>query len=189
MEAYMRVNFKKKVYFIITAKLEEYTIKALEKLNPLFKDNNFEANVLFREDSVNKIAEITIPTKHLILRGESRAASIIEAIDSAIDKLESQIKRHKDKIYSAYRKRQGVSKYYSETVELDLDKMMVNEVDTKVKLMKEKTIELNPMTIDEAIVQMENLGHDFFVFLNSENQKVSVVYIREDYTYGVIATK
>ena len=67
--------------------------------------------------------------------------------------------------------------------------MMVNEVDTKVKLMKEKTIELNPMTIDEAIVQMENLGHDFFVFLNSENQKVSVVYIREDYTYGVIATK
>jgi putative sigma-54 modulation protein len=185
----MKVRVRGKDSVVISKKVEQYAEKELTKLSNFFKKGEVDVNVLIKGDDVEKVAEITIPTKTILLRSESKAPTIYEAIDKAIAKLDSQIKKHKDKIYSAFKKRDGVSKYYSETVELDLDTMMASELNESSQLAKTKVVELTPMTSDEAIAQMEMLGHDFFVFLDKESTKVCIVYLRQDYTYGIIETK
>jgi putative sigma-54 modulation protein len=152
----------------------------------LNKKNEVEAYVLCKVYDTHHTVEITIPTKNIILRAEVKAETIYSAIDLAIEKLESQIRKHKSKIYRSLKRRAGVAQYYSSNTDFDLEKM-----ETEIKttnLVKAKALELKPMNPDDAIMQMEMLGHDFFVFLNIENDKVCVVYLREEGNYGILET-
>ena len=84
------------------------------------------------------------------------------------------------------KRREGVAQYYSTQNDFDLEKMKTEIMVTN--LVKNKQVDLKPMTPEDAVMQMEMLGHSFFVFLNSETNKVAVVYIREDHDYGIIET-
>ncbi len=183
----MRVIVRGKNKFEPSEAIKDYAANKLQKLEHYFhKREELAATVVCKVYEPYQTVEITIPTKNIILRAEVDAESIYGAIDLAIDKLESQIRKHKSKIYKSLKRREGVGHHYATQADFDLDKMK-SEVKA-TNLVRNKSVELEPMTVDDAIVQMEMLGHDFFVFLNSETNKVSVIYLRSDHDYGIIET-
>lgn len=181
----MKVNVRGKNKFEISNAIRDYATTEVGKLERLFKkDEEVIANVLCKDYNTHKTAEITIPTKHMILRAEVNAPTIYSAIVLAVEKIETQIKKHKSKIYSSLKKREGLAAHFSTDTDFDIEQMK-SEVNA-INLVRSKTVDLQPMTPEEAITQMEMLGHDFFIFLNVETDKVCVVYIREDMDYGII---
>lgn len=181
----MNVNVRGKNKFEPTEAIRNYAIDKLQKLNQYFnRPEELTAHVVCKVYDSYQVAEVTIPTKRMILRAEAKDQTVYGAIDIAIDKLETQIKRHKSKIYKSFKKREGLGKHYAETSDFDIEKFKTQIMATN--LVKSKTVELEPMTPDDAILQMEMLGHNFFLFINVETNKPSVVYLRNDHNYGII---
>lgn len=181
----MKVIVRGKNKFEPSDAIKSYADEKLQKISSYFNHSDeLVANVLCKVYETYQVVEVTIPTKHIILRAEVKDQTIYGAIDLAVDKLESQIRKHKSKIFSSIKRREGVANYYATNSDFDLKKM---DVTIKANnLVKNKEVELIPMTPDDAIMQMELLGHDFYLFLNSETNKPSVVYIRKDQDYGII---
>ena len=181
----MKVIVRGKNKFEPTDAIKSYAESKLQRIDHYFnKREDLIANVLCKVYDAYHQVEITIPTKHIILRAEVKDDTMYGALDLAVDKLETQISKHKAKIYKSIQKRQGIGQYYANNVDFD-----VKEFETELKateLVKAKEVELQPMTTDDAILQMEMLGHDFYLFLNAETNKPSVVYIRDDHDYGII---
>jgi putative sigma-54 modulation protein len=183
----MKVIVRGKNKFVPSEAIKGYATDKLQKLEHYFSAREeLEANVLCKVYDTHHTVEVTIPTKNILLRAEVKAQTIYGAIDLAIDKLETQIRKHKSKIYKSMKHRQGIGNYYATENDFDLDEMH-SEILTS-SLVKSKSLDLNPMSVDDAILQMEMLGHDFFVFLNSETNKIAVVYLREDDDYGILET-
>jgi len=183
----MKVTIRVKNKTFLEQKVKDYAEQKLAKIDQYFRNSNdLEANVLFKEYDAFKAVEVTIPTKNVLLRAEVKEETFYNAIDSVVEKLESQIRKHKSKIYNSLKRREGVAQYYSTQNDFDLEKMKTEIMVTN--LVKNKQVDLKPMTPEDAVMQMEMLGHSFFVFLNSETNKVAVVYIREDHDYGIIET-
>ncbi len=183
----MKVIVRGKNKFEPTDAIKIYATDKLQKLNLYFNDaDELIANVLCKVYDGYQVVEVTIPTKHIILRAEVRDQSIYSAIDLVVDKLETQIKKHKSKIYTSIKRRDGLKGAYNEISDFDLNKLQT-EIKA-VNLVKNKQVEMLPMTPEDAIMQMEMLGHDFYIFLNSNTGKASVVYLRDDGDYGIIDT-
>lgn len=181
----MKVIVRGKNKFEPGVKITDYATEKLQKLNQYFRDSEeVEANVLCKAYAEYKTVEVTIPTKNIILRAEVDGETIYEAIDVALDRLEKQISRHKQKIARAIKSREGVGEHYAE---LDLGEE--TESDEISKLLKEKQIEVEEMDREDAITRMEMLDHDFFLYIDSKTHKPSVVYLRKDGNYGVINAK
>lgn len=183
----MKVTIRVKNKTFLEPKVKDYAEEKLAKIEHYFRrSDDLVANVLCKEYDDSKVVEVTIPTKNIILRAEVREETFYNAIDSVVEKLESQIRKHKSKIYNSLKRREGVSQYYSSQSDFDLEKMKTELMVTN--LVKNKQVELQPMTPEDAIMQMEMLGHSFYIFMNSETNKVAVVYLREDHDYGIIET-
>ena len=176
----MRVNVRNNEQVKMSDGAKEYILERVEALEKLFNNSeNVNANVLCKGFEKYTIVEITIPLKHVILRAESKADTLYGAVDLAIDKIERQLLRHKQKVNAMIKKRDGISDYFSTTDE---------EIED-AKITKTKVIEAEVMSLDEAILKMELLDHDFFSFINEANHRHTVVYLRNDGGYGVIETK
>ena len=183
----MKVTIRVKDRVHVSQKVKDYVEEKLGKLEQYFKKSDeLIANVLCKEYNEYKMVEVTIPTKNIILRAEVKEETYLNAIDSVVEKLESQIRKHKSKIYSSMKRREGVAQYYASQNDFDIE-MMKTEI-LLTNLVKNKTVELQPMEVDDAIMQMEMLDHKFYVFKNAENGKICVVYLRNDGDYGLIET-
>lgn len=181
----MKVIVRGKNKFEPGKSITDYATSKLQRLNQYFRDSNeIEANVLCKAYTEFKTIEVTIPTKNIILRAEVNGETIYEAIDTAVDRLEKQIARHKNKIAKTIKHREGVSNHYMN--ELNVKESEEDEISN---LMKEKVIEVEEMDKEDAITQMEMLDHDFYLFIDSRTHKPSVVYLRKDGSYGVIEAK
>ena len=181
----MKVIVRGKNKFEVGVKITEFANEKIQKLNQYFRcSDDIEANVLCKSYNDHKTVEITIPTKNIILRAEVNGETIYDALDGAVDRIESQIKRHKNKIAKTIKHREGLSGAYQN--ELNIKDDGEDEVS---KLFKEKKIEIEEMDKEDAITQMEMLGHDFYLFIDSKTHKPSVVYLRNDGNYGVIEAK
>ncbi len=179
----MRISIRSNDQVKLSEATNAYINTRLASLNKLFNQSeNVVANVLCKGNDKNVIVEITIPLKHIILRSESKADTLYGAIDLATDKIERQLLRHKQKVNTIIKKREGISNYFSNLEISDEDLQ-------EKKATKTKVIEPKVMTLDEAITEMEMLDHDFFSFINEANHRHTVVYIRKDGGYGVIETK
>jgi len=171
----------------VTPALREYTEKKLSKLQRYF-DNGVEStahvNLKYYNDQESKI-EVTIPMPHLVLRAEEHHENMYAAIDLVTDKLERQIRKHKTKVNRKLREQQVDKKYmfHNANGEFELNK---EEEEEQLELVRTKRFDLKPMDSEEAILQMNMLGHNFFVFTNSETNKTNVVYRRKDGRYGLI---
>ena len=185
----MKVNVRGKNKYVPTQDVKERAEKKLQKMDQYFKNpDELQADVVCKSYESYEVVEVTIPTKNIILRAEVKADTVLSAIDLAIDKLETQIRRHKDKIESHIKRRGGVKEHYANmSGELDVDK--IDPIENIKALVKEKEIKLEPMDKEEAILEMEMLGHDFFMFLDKSTYKTSVVYLRDDGNYGIIQSK
>lgn len=184
----MRTNFRGKNGFVFTEAIEDYINEKLKRISNYFtRPEDLEARVVCSVQREDQTVEITIPTKHLVLRAEVTRDDLYAAVDFAIDKLETQIRRHKDKINSLYRQREGIAQFFKSNEELDLKGLQAELVGKN--LVKSKKIELTPMTAEEAAMNMELVDHDFYVFLDVETGKPSIIYKRHDGQYAVIQTE
>lgn len=164
----------------ITPAIAEKVNKKLDHLTKYFLiDDNVTAKVLIRTYPVGQKIEVTIPTKYAILRAEVVDDDLYAAIDLAIDKLEDQIRRQKTRLQR--KNRLSLAEAF-----LDEEESSEDDIDEVVKT---KSIEPQEMSLDEAIMKMELLGHDFFIYTDDETEKIAVVYKRKDGDYGLIETE
>ena len=165
---------------VITDAIKDYTESKLGRLEKYFKDDDITANVLARVRGNNQIVEVTIPTSKFILRSEEENDDLYAAIDLVTDKLERQIRKNKTRL----------NRNFKENVkEFNFDYEILEDEESKEKVVKRKNIEMKPMDEEEAILEMELLGHSFFVYKDMDTDKVCVLYKRKDGDYGLIETK
>ena len=163
----------------VTEAIKDYIFEKLGKLDKYFSNpEEINATVCLKVRGKEQIVEITIPIKKAILRCEESNNDLYASIDFAIDKLERQIRKNKTKI------KRNKEKY----IEISEFEVIENE-ETENTVVKRKTIEVKPMSEEEAILQMNLLGHSFFVFKNMEDGVTEVVYKRKDNDYGIIEVK
>ena len=163
----------------ITEAMETYAKEKIGKLEK-YLENSEDANatILAKIHGHLHIVEVTIPLKNLILRAEERQEDFYAAIDTVIDKLERQIRKNKTRINSKKNKEAKDFAYdYIEEIE---------DEEEKEKIVKRKKIEVKPMDEEEAILQMELLGHQFYLYKDAETNKPALVYKRKDGDYGII---
>ena len=161
----------------VSDKIQTAIEKKFEKLGKYFADD-IKANVVIHPEKAKVKMEATIATKGAIFRAEDVSQDIFDCIDLVADKLSSQMSKYKGKMLRKNKSNESVRfEMIPETAEPE-----------EGKVVKTKRFELTPMTVDEAILQMELLQHNFFVFLNVETDSVSVVYKRQDKDYGVLNT-
>lgn len=163
----------------VTQGLKDAVEEKLAKLDRYFADDTL-AKVSLSVQRADQKIEITIPTKLGLIRAEETTTDMYSSIDLAIDLIEKQIKKYKSKLVDKKQSAQSFSQaFFSETSDDVLD-------NDALKIVKVKKFAIKPMDPEEAVLQMEMLGHAFFVFLNSETENVNVVYKRKNGTYGII---
>lgn len=163
-----------------TEAINEYIKEKLQKLDKYFESpDDITAQVLTKMDGRNQRIEVTIPTLHFTLRNEVTESNLYAAIDLVTDKLERQIRKNKDKI------NKKINRKFIKEFQYDLE----DEYDEEQNIVKHKMVELKPIDEEEAIIQMNMLGHSFFVYKDLESNKICVLYKRKDGNYGVIETK
>ena len=166
----------------ITDAINNYVESKLDRLNKYFKEEDLLANVLLRVRGNSQIIEVTIPTDKFILRSEEEDKDLYAAIDLVTDKLERQIRKNKTRL-----NRQNLENKYKE---FNFDYEINNEDESEEEIIvKRKKIEMKPMDEEEAILQMNLLGHEFFVYKDIHTDGICVLYKRKDGNYGLIETK
>ena len=174
---FMKLNYTGKNMEITNA-LRDVTEKKLGKLDKYFQQD-IEGNVTFSSEKNRKIIEVTINLPGTIIRAEEYSDDMYASIDRAVDILERQIRKYKTKLQKRYQN--------SNTIRFEnVMPLPVEDDDDKPKLVKRKRFSLKPMSMEEAMLQMELLRHNFFVFLDAEDDTVSIVYKRKDGNYGLI---
>ena len=162
-----------------TEAIKDYIQEKLDKLNKYFNNEDIVANVLTKKEGRNQKIEVTIPTDDFTLRNETVNEDLYAAIDSVIDKLERQIRKNKEKI----------NKKHNRRIIDDFEASLEDEFYEEEKIVKRKKLELKPIDEEEAIIEMEMLGHTFFVFKDVETDKICILYKRKSGNYGIIETK
>ena len=165
----------------ITEAIEEKVSEKLSKLDKYFiVSENVEAKVLVRTYPYGQKNEVTIPTEYVLLRAEVVDQDLYNAIDLVIDKLEGQIRKYKTRLNR---------KSKDNKLAFNLASIEPLEDEEEDVLVKTKTITPKPMDMEEAIMQMELIGHSFFVYRDTETDAISIVYRRNDGDYGLIETE
>ena len=166
----------------VTDDLKKYTEEKLSKLDKYFiNSENFTATVVIKNHEPLQKVEVTIPVKRMILRAEESNKDPFAALDLIVDKLERQIRKNKTRMS----KKATKDKLSGLNVEFETMK----EDKDKSKIVKRKSIELKPMSEEEAILQMNLIDHTFFVFRDSKTGDIEVVYKRQDGDYGLLKEK
>lgn len=161
----------------VTDSIKSYIEEKLSKMDKYFKNpENTEAKVLISVNGIDQKVEVTINESKYFIRGEEINNDLYAAIDIVVDKLERQVRKYKTKLSNRNKPEESsieIEDYFEEPEE---------------EVVKRKELFLKPMDEEEAITQMELLGHTFFVFKNIDTEKVCVVYKRKDGAYGVLET-
>jgi putative sigma-54 modulation protein len=170
----------------VTPALRDYVEKKVGKLERYFDTTPVaDVNVKMQVLNSQHIIEVTIPMPQLLLRGEETHVDMYAAIDKVIEKLERQIRKHKTKVNRKFRQ-EGSLKYMFKNELEPLEQEEPEPEDGELEVVRTKRFNLKPMDAEEAILQMDMLGHNFFVFSNAVNGDTSVVYRRKDGKYGLI---
>ncbi|WP_071393571.1 ribosome hibernation-promoting factor, HPF/YfiA family [Bacillus tuaregi] len=169
----------------VTPAIREYVEKKISRLEKYFTETpkaNVNVNLKVYNDKKAKV-EVTIPMQNLVLRAEEVNEDMYAGIDLITDKLERQIRKHKTKVNRKFREKGGINTLFNVTTEPGEP---VVEDDNELEVVRQKSFDLKPMDNEEAILQMNMLGHSFYVFTNAETNRTNVVYKRKDGRYGLI---
>lgn len=180
----MRIQIRGANRFVVTDAIKNYIEEKVGSLQRFLPTNqDLEARVYIKIYDVIQKVEVTIPGNQFILRAEEESEDLYAAIDLVVDKLERQIRRHKTKANKKIREREGISNYFINMDETPEIYNKHDEIPYKIK-----NVHLKPMDVEEAIMQLELLGHDFYVYRDMAVDTVCVVYRRKDGKYAVIET-
>ena len=163
----------------------EYANEKLSRIEKYIGDSGkVRATVVVSVKNHNQKVEVTIPLKSIILRAEETKDDLYAAIDIVTDKLERQIRKNKTKLQSKKMKEK-----FSKDLIYDAIATLEDDSEEQNKIVKRKSVEVKPMSEEEAILQMELLEHQFYIFKDSETNKVAVVYKRKEGDYGIIESE
>lgn len=163
----------------ITSAIQDYVETKLSRLDKYFKNADVDASVLIKVKGKEQAIEVTIPYDKYTLRSEERRDDLYAAIDLVIDKLEGQIRKNKTKLKKQVKKSEEF---------FNFDYEIANEDDVDNRIVKRKTFEMKPMNEEEAILELELLGHDFYIYRDDKTNDINVLYKRKDGNYGIIET-
>ena len=168
----------------VTEALRDYVVSKLEKIEKYFQaDQELDARVnlkVYREKTAK--VEVTIPLGSITLRAEDVSQDMYGSIDLVTDKIERQIRKNKTKIERKNRNKKSTSQLFTDAV--------VEEAEaTPAKVVRSKQIDLKPMDLEEALLQMDLLGHDFFIYTDVEDNTTNVLYRREDGDIGLLEVR
>ena len=167
----------------ITQSMKTYITEKLEKLDKYFETpEEINANILVRIKGLDQIIEVTAPTKKFTLRAEESNEDFYAAVDLVVSKLERQIRKNKDRLNRKYKNVEVLEFNFNYEDEEKIE-------ENSSEIVKRKNISMKPMDEEEAMLQIELLNHDFFVFKNIDEECVSVLYKRKDNNYGIINMK
>lgn len=166
----------------VTEPLKEYVDKRFSKLEKYFT-GEMQGTVTLVVEKDKHRAEATIPVNRYLLRAEESSNDMYASIDGIVDKLERQIHKYKTRV-----NRKSKAKSFADLPPAaPVEAAPVADAEEELaKPIKVKRFTVKPMDEEEAILQMELIGHDFFVFLNADTNEVNVVYKRHDNSYGLI---
>jgi len=156
----------------VTDALRDYVFKKVKKLDRYFDGAGDGQATLSLERDQHRV-EVTIAFNGLLLRGEEQSSDMYASIDLVVDKLEKQVDKYRTKIARRVRTTAAAP-------------VSGEEVQEVPQIVRNKRFPMKPMHVDEAILQMNLLGHDFYVFTNAESELVNVVYRRRDGNFGLI---
>ncbi len=166
----------------VTPAIKSYIEEKIGRLDKYLESpSDVSASVVAKVRGKEQIIEVTIPVNKIIIRGEESHDDLYAAIDLVSDKIERQIRKNKTKL----KKRKEKNNFVDFNYEFEINK----DEEKDEKIVKRKSIEMKPMNEEEALLQMDLLGHEFFVFKNTDSECVSVLYKRKDGNYGIIDTK
>jgi putative sigma-54 modulation protein len=160
----------------VTKALQDYAAKKVTKISKFFEKSPIGAQVTLRTERGKNIVDLTIQVDGLLLRGEAKTDDMYGSIDEAIDKVERQIHKYKTRINRRFR--------HENQIIMEGPVKLRQAGHPKIKRIKRFIVE--PMSPEEAVMQMDLLGHSFFLFQNSDNEELNVVYKRKDGHYGLI---
>ncbi len=161
----------------VSDNLKEIAEKKLGRLDKYFNED-VEAKVTYSQQKNQRKVEVTIFLSGAVLRAEESTADMYTSIDRVVDSLVSQIRKHKTKLQKRY--------HSGETIRFENIPEVEEAEEDAPKIVKVKTFGVKPMSVEEAILQMELVGHNFYVFLDGETDLVKVVYKRKDGDYGLL---
>ncbi|KRN89797.1 ribosome hibernation-promoting factor, HPF/YfiA family [Ligilactobacillus ceti] len=167
----------------VTGALRDYVEKKLQKLEKYFDNvpnSTAHVNMKVYSDRSSKV-EVTIPLPYLVLRAEETSPDMYASIDLVTDKLERQIRKYKTKV-----NRKSREKGYKDLGFMEMPNEPVAEPEQSFDIVRTKRVSIKPMDSEEAILQMDMLGHNFFIFQDSETDGINIVYRRKDGRYGLI---
>lgn len=171
----------------VTPALRQYVEKKIGRLEKYFNASGVDAHVTLAVNGLHSV-EVTIPINGYVLRAEDKSPDMYASIDLVSEKLEKQIAKYKAKV-NGRMKQVGLKTLFKDGAatargsSVSVEEVEETEVGT---LVRTKRFAMKPMPVDEAILQMDLLGHDFFMFSNSDTEEVNVVYKRRDGHYGLI---
>lgn len=160
----------------VTPALQDYLEKRLSKLDKYFEEE-LEAQVTLSVVKESQGVEVTISINGLLLRAEEATGDMYASIDLVVDKLERQLHKYKTKINRKVRQK-GLKEQFAN--------LRREEETAEPRVVRTKRFVMKPMPLEEAILQMNLLGHDFYMFTNAETDEINVIYKRKDGNYGLI---
>ncbi len=177
----MNITVSGKNGMAVTDGLRDAVIKKVSKLSKYFPEDT-EVRTVLSVQKNNHIAEITIPFKGIIFRAEEVSDDMYVSIDRVVDKIEKQILKHKAKLKNRF----GSNESIRFEIPPAYEEAKGEEEEGSFEIVKTKRFPIKPMSPEEAILQMNLLGHNFFVFTNADTDTINVVYKRKDGKYGLI---
>ena len=174
----MKIEFLAKNYEV-KEKLKDIIVKKISRLGKFF-DDDVTVKVTLKKAAALETMELTIVLDGMVLRSEVYSGNMFENIDAALPKLEKQIIKHRAKL----------SKKSKKVSLKELEQDFVPEIHDafKHKVVRSKTFNLRPLSVEDAIDELELTDHSFYIFLNKATNAVNVLYVRHDGEYGVIET-
>lgn len=156
----------------VTDALKDHVTKKLTKLSKFLDHQAVIAQAVLSIEKERQIVEVTLPVDGWLLRGEEETPDMYASVDLVVDKLEKQMEKHKHRI----KRRHAPA----------ADTRSSHPADTSSTVVRRKTFPVKPMSLDEALLQMDLLGHDFFAFTNAETDTINVLYRRRGGDYGLL---
>ncbi|TJY41969.1 ribosome-associated translation inhibitor RaiA [Cohnella pontilimi] len=175
----------------VTDALRDYVGKKLSRLERYFEaPPQSDVQVTMAVTKGQHAVEVTIPLPGVTLRAEEKRDDMYASIDCVVDKLERQIRKHKTKLNRKLR-HEGTARLFKEEASATGSppvSTLTHEDEDELELVRTKRFSMKPMDVEEAILQMNMVGHSFYVFANTDTKQVNVVYRRSDGKYGLIET-
>lgn len=173
----------------VTEALRDHVEKKVSKLERYFIETpeaNVHVNLKVNPDKKAKV-EITIPIPQLVLRAEETNDDMYAAIDLIVDKLERQIRKHKTKVNRKFREKGNLNEFFATNIN-GAGVAVAEQDEDELDIVRTKRFDLKPMDSEEAVLQMNMLGHSFFIYTDAETDGTNIVYRRKDGKYGLIET-